>query len=165
MTDPDTAPVAINVDGRAVSAAVEPRMLLADFLREGCGALAVHIGCGEGTCGACTVALDGTPVRSCLMLAVQADGGAVVTAAGLAAIDGAPDAENLTRLQRVFRAHHALQCGFCTPGILVATALFLRANPRPTRAEIVDHLSGHLCRCTGYVSIIAAIEDAAGAAP
>ncbi|MCW5718081.1 MAG: (2Fe-2S)-binding protein, partial [Bauldia sp.] len=103
--------------------------------------------------------------RSCLMLAVQADGGTIVTAAGLTALAGPPDAENLTSLQLAFRAHHALQCGFCTPGILVATALFLRANPHPTRAEIVDHLSGHLCRCTGYVPIVAAIEAAAGAAP
>jgi len=160
-----TARVAVVVDGRAITADVEPRTLLADFLRDPCGAVSVHIGCGEGTCGACTVALDGTPVRSCLMFAVQADGGTVTTAAGLAAIDGPPDGEQLTRLQRAFREHHALQCGFCTPGILVATALFLQENPHPTRAEIIDHLSGHLCRCTGYITIIAAIEAAAGAAP
>jgi len=160
-----TVSIAIVVNGHAVTAEAEPRTLLADFLRERCGAVSVHIGCGEGTCGACTVALDGTPVRSCLMFAVQADGGAVTTAAGLAAVDGPPDGGPLTRLQRAFREHHALQCGFCTPGILVATALLLQENPHPTRAEIVDHLSGHLCRCTGYIPIIAAIEAAAEAAP
>lgn len=165
MTDSGTVRVAVTVDGRVVEADIEPRALLVDFLRDTGGAMAVHIGCGEGTCGACTVSLDGTPVRTCLMLAVQADRAAIITAAGLSALDGAADSENLTRLQRAFRAHHALQCGFCTPGILVATALFLRANPHPTRAEIVDHLSGHLCRCTGYVPIIAAIEAAAGAGP
>jgi aerobic-type carbon monoxide dehydrogenase small subunit (CoxS/CutS family) len=158
--------VRMTVDGAAVAAAVRPRYLLSDFLREQAGTGGVHTGCGHGACGACTVAVDGVAVRACLMLAVQADGAAVHSVASLALLEGcAPDSEGFTPLQSAFRGHHALQCGYCTPGLLVSTALFLsefraRSGPaKPSRAEILDHLNGHLCRCTGYANIIAAIES------
>jgi 2-furoyl-CoA dehydrogenase 2Fe-2S iron sulfur subunit len=153
----------MNVDGRLVSGSVRPRHLLSDFLREGAGATGVHVACGQGVCGACTVVIDGSPVRACLMLAVQADGCRVQTVASLRELEGGvplgPD--RLTRLQTAFREHHALQCGFCTPGLLVSTAIFLARNQRPSRAAILAHLNGHLCRCTGYANIIAAIESLA----
>jgi aerobic-type carbon monoxide dehydrogenase small subunit (CoxS/CutS family) len=154
-------PLTMTVDGRLVSAAVRPRHLLSDFLRDGAGATQVHVGCGQGVCGACTVVLDGMPVRTCLMLAVQADGCKVQTVASLSQLEGAHPvgADGLTRLQAAFREHHALQCGFCTPGLLVSTAIFLERTRRPSREEILKHLNGHLCRCTGYANIIAAIES------
>jgi aerobic-type carbon monoxide dehydrogenase small subunit (CoxS/CutS family) len=154
-------PLRVTVDGRSYSAAVRPRHLLSDFLREHAGATSVHVGCGQGVCGACTVVLDGRPVRSCLMLAVQADGCRIQSVASLAALEGgaAADADGLTPLQRAFREHHALQCGFCTPGLLVSTAVFLARCKTPSRDAILQHLNGHLCRCTGYASIIAAIES------
>lgn len=130
----------------------EPRLLLSDFLRHELGLTGTHVGCEHGVCGACTVVLDGVSVRSCLTLAVQAEGCEVVTVEGL----------EWGQLQEAFRKHHALQCGFCTPGILAA-ATDLLSRGRPTRAEIVDMLGGHLCRCTGYEPIVAAIEEAAGA--
>jgi 2-furoyl-CoA dehydrogenase 2Fe-2S iron sulfur subunit len=161
--------VSITVDGTTIAAAVRPRYLLSDFLREQAGIGGVHVACGHGVCGACTVAVDGVAVRACLMLAVQADGTMVQSVASLAALEGCDaDSDGLTPLQAAFRQHHALQCGFCTPGLLVSTALFLSEyKPRPTRpgvarpsrAEILEHLNGHLCRCTGYANIIAAIES------
>lgn len=157
--------ISMSVDGRIVAAAVRPRYLLSDFLREQAGCGGVHVACGHGVCGACTVAVDGVPVRACLMLAVQADGASVQSVASLSELEGgAPGKEGLTRLQAAFRQHHALQCGFCTPGLLVSTAMFLAEHKAPGRAapgrsEILDHLNGHLCRCSGYANIIAAIES------
>jgi 2-furoyl-CoA dehydrogenase 2Fe-2S iron sulfur subunit len=151
--------VDVAVNGRRHRETVEPRLLLTDFLRHTVGLTGTHVGCEHGVCGACTVLLDGVAVRSCLLLAVQADGTQVETVEGLAA------AGPLTPLQSAFREHHALQCGFCTPGILMAAKDFLAGTPRPTRAQVEDLLSGHLCRCTGYTPIVDAILDAAGAAP
>lgn len=150
--------ISLDVDGRRVDAAVRPRLLLSDFLRNMAGAVGVHVGCGQGVCGACTVALDGEPVRACLLFAVQADACAVRTVASQAALES-HTGDGLTPLQAAFRAHHALQCGFCTPGLLVATALFLKETPHPSRQDILDHLNHHLCRCTGYANIVAAIES------
>ncbi len=150
----------MTVDGATVTARIRPRQLLSDFLRSEAGATSVHIGCGQGLCGACTVAVDGVPVRACLMLAAQADDCQVRTVASQNALEGFTGA-GLTPLQASFREHHALQCGFCTPGLLVSTAIFLAENPRPARREILEHLNGHLCRCTGYANIIAAIEAVA----
>jgi aerobic-type carbon monoxide dehydrogenase small subunit (CoxS/CutS family) len=160
MTD-DLMDVVMSVDGATVSARVRARFLLSDFLREHAAAGGVHVACGHGVCGACTVVVDGVAVRACLMLAVQADGCAVQTIASLPAFEagGAPEIDGLTRLQRAFRDHHALQCGYCTPGLLVSTAKFLAEFKSPNRAQILDHLNGHLCRCSGYANIIAAIES------
>jgi aerobic-type carbon monoxide dehydrogenase small subunit (CoxS/CutS family) len=153
--------IAMTVDGVTAEHRVRARLLLSDFLRERVGARGIHVGCGHGVCGACTVVVDGVPVRACLMLAVQADGTDVQTIASLALFEvgAAPQTDGLTRLQRAFRDHHALQCGYCTPGLLVATAKFLAEYRSPTRAQILDHLNGHLCRCSGYANIIAAIES------
>ena len=149
-------PVAVSVNGRHYREEVEPRLLLSDFLRHGLGLTGTHVGCEHGVCGACTVRLDGVAVRSCLLLAVQADGGEILTVEGLAGVG------ELTPLQEAFRRHHALQCGFCTPGILIAAEDLLAQVERPTRAEIVDMLSGQLCRCTGYTAIVDAIAEVAG---
>jgi aerobic-type carbon monoxide dehydrogenase small subunit (CoxS/CutS family) len=156
-------PLTMTVDGRLVSSRVRPRHLLSDFLRDHAGAAGVHIGCGQGVCGACTVVIDGQPVRACLMLAVQANGCRIQTVASLPDLEGGfpLGSEGLTRLQTAFREHHALQCGFCTPGLLVSTAIFLARHKRPSREAILAHLNGHLCRCTGYANIIAAIESLA----
>jgi len=143
--------IELTVNGRLVRETVEPRLLLTDFLRHGLGLTGTHVGCEHGVCGACTVLLDGVSVRGCCVLAVQADGGRVETVESLAGRG------QLTRLQESFRSHHALQCGFCTPGILMA-ATELLSRGTPTRGEIVDMLSGHLCRCTGYTPIVDAIE-------
>ena len=152
--------VVMTVDDATIRARVPARYLLCDFLREQAGARGVHLACGHGVCGACTVVVDGVAVRACLMLAVQAEGCAVQTIASLAALEGdEADDSGLTRLQRAFRDHHALQCGYCTPGMLVATARFLADHPGPSRSQILDHLNGHLCRCSGYANIIAAIES------
>jgi aerobic-type carbon monoxide dehydrogenase small subunit (CoxS/CutS family) len=149
--------LAVRVNGRDVRETVEPRLLLSDFLRHRLGLTGTHVGCEHGVCGACTIQLDGAAVRSCLLLAVQADGSEVRTVEALA------DGEALSPLQDAFHRHHALQCGFCTPGILMAAdELLARAEP-PTRAELVDLLSGHLCRCTGYRPIVDAIAEVAGA--
>jgi 2-furoyl-CoA dehydrogenase 2Fe-2S iron sulfur subunit len=148
--------ITVTVNGRRYLEIVEPRLLLTDFLRGRLGLTGTHVGCEHGVCGACTVRLDGVAVRSCLLFAVQADGGEIQTVEGLAA-DGA-----LTPLQQAFRRHHALQCGFCTPGILLAAAELLERETPPTRPEIVDLLSGHLCRCTGYAPIVDAIAEVAG---
>ena len=146
--------VELTVNGRRVHESVEPRLLLSDFLRHDLGLTGTHVGCEHGVCGACTVRLDGAAVRSCLVLAVQTDGTAIETVEGLAG------AGPLTPLQDAFRRHHALQCGFCTPGILMAAIELLEQGP-PTREQVVDLLSGHLCRCTGYAPIVDAILDAA----
>ncbi len=148
--------ISLTLNGRKLAAEAEPRMLLSDFLRQAFGATGTHVGCEHGVCGACTVLIDGVAMRSCLTLAVQAEGRAVSTVESLAAPDG-----TLNALQAAFRAHHALQCGFCTPGILMSFTDFLGRHPHPTEAEIRDVLSGHLCRCTGYANIVAAIKEAA----
>ena len=149
--------VEITVNGQRRAAAVEPRLTLADFLRERCSLTGTHLGCEHGVCGACTVILDGAAVRSCLLFAVQADGGEVTTVEGL----GTPG--TLTAVQEAFREEHGLQCGFCTPGFVVSVHAFLAEHPHPTPAEIRDALSGNLCRCTGYQGIIRAVERAASA--
>jgi 2-furoyl-CoA dehydrogenase 2Fe-2S iron sulfur subunit len=138
-----------------LSGVAEPRMLLSDFLRHVLGATGTHVGCEHGVCGCCTVLLDGAAVRSCLTLAVQAEGRAVTTVESLA------DDGKLNARQQAFQNNHALQCGFCTPGILMSFTDFLKRNPNPTEAEVVDVLSGHLCRCTGYTGIVAAVLEAA----
>ena len=148
--------IELTVNGRTVREAVEPRLLLTDFLRHRLGLTGTHVGCEHGICGACTVLLDGVAVRGCCLLAVQADGGEIVTVEGLAGVG------ELTPLQEAFRRHHALQCGFCTPGILIAAEDLLARVERPTREEIVDMLSGQLCRCTGYTAIVDAIAEVAG---
>jgi 2-furoyl-CoA dehydrogenase 2Fe-2S iron sulfur subunit len=148
--------VELTVNGRRVREDVEPRLLLSDFLRHRLGLTGTHVGCEHGICGACTVRLDGAAVRSCLLLAVQVDGCEIETVEGLAGTGP------LTPLQESFHRHFALQCGFCTPGILIAATEFLDTHPEPTREQVVDLLSGHLCRCTGYAPIVDAILDASG---
>jgi 2-furoyl-CoA dehydrogenase 2Fe-2S iron sulfur subunit len=148
--------VDVTVNGRSHREEVEPRLLLSDFLRHTLGLTGTHVGCEHGVCGACTIRLDGAAVRSCLLLAVQADGSRIETVEGLAA-NG-----ELHALQEAFREHHALQCGFCTAGILMSAAHLLERDGTPTREEIVDVLSGHLCRCTGYEPIADAIAEVAG---
>ncbi len=145
-----------SVNGRPVEVDVEPRRTLADALRDDLGLTGTHLGCEHGVCGACTVLLDNEPVRACLLLAVQADGCQVLTVEGLAAPDG-----SLHPLQRAFTEHHGLQCGFCTPGMLLSALDLLRQNPAPTREHIREALSGNLCRCTGYQGIVDAVEAAA----
>ena len=144
------------LNGRVVEGEAEPRLLLCDFLRHRMGMTGTHVGCEHGVCGACTILLDGLPVRSCLLYAVQIDGRRLDTVEGLAGEDGA-----LNPLQRAFRRHHALQCGFCTSGILMSLCAFLAAHPDPNEEALRDMLSGHLCRCTGYTPIIRAALDAA----
>jgi 2-furoyl-CoA dehydrogenase 2Fe-2S iron sulfur subunit len=148
--------VRFKLNGRDVSGEAEPRMLLSDFLRHVVGATGTHVGCEHGVCGACTIQLDGTLARSCLTLAVQADGCELRTIEGLA-----PAADSLGTLQAAFRRNHALQCGFCTAGILMSLDAFLRDNPNPDERAVRDLLSGHLCRCTGYTPIIRAALEAA----
>ena len=150
-------PVELTVNGRRYREQVDDRLLLSDFLRHTLGLTGTHVGCEHGVCGACTVRVDGAAVRACLVLAAQADGSHVETVEGLAR-DGA-----LTPLQEAFRAHHALQCGFCTPGILMAATDFLERKPAPSREEITDMLAGQLCRCTGYEPIVQAILTASRA--
>jgi 2-furoyl-CoA dehydrogenase 2Fe-2S iron sulfur subunit len=152
--------IRLKLNGRAVSAEAEPRMLLSDFLRQSLGATGTHVGCEHGVCGCCTVMIDGTAVRSCLTLAMQAEGREVRTVESLAGPDG-----KLNKLQQAFQNHHALQCGFCTPGILMSFTDYLARTERPTEAELRDVLSGHICRCTGYAGIMAALCEAAGVAP
>jgi 2-furoyl-CoA dehydrogenase 2Fe-2S iron sulfur subunit len=149
--------IALTLNGKKLAAEAEPRTLLSDFVRQSLGATGTHVGCEHGICGCCTVLIDGVAVRSCLTLAVQAEGREVRTVESLAAPDGA-----LNPLQAAFRANHALQCGFCTPGILMSFTDYLARNPHPSEAEIRDVLSGHLCRCTGYAGIVAAVKEAAG---
>ena len=144
------------LNGRVVSGHAESRMLLSDFLRHVVGATGTHVGCEHGVCGACTVQIDGAPARSCLTLAVQVEGADIRTVEGLA-----PEAGNLSPLQNAFRANYALQCGFCTPGILMSLDALFRERPMVTETEIREFLSGHLCRCTGYGSIVKAALAAA----
>ena len=143
--------VELTVNGEARSAEVEDRVSLADFLRGGLGLTGTHLGCEHGVCGACTVLVDGEAVRGCLMLAVQADGREVVTVEGLADTDG-----QLNPLQQAFMDHHGLQCGFCTPGILTTLTAYLRDRPDAVEAALREALSGNICRCTGYESIVRA---------
>jgi 2-furoyl-CoA dehydrogenase 2Fe-2S iron sulfur subunit len=144
--------IEVTVNGTLRRAEAEPRLLLSDFLRHTLGLTGTHVGCEHGVCGACTVRLDGRAVRSCLLLAVQVDGLAVETVEGL---EWGP-------LHEAFRRHHALQCGFCTPGILITAADLLARDGAPSRAEIEEALSGNLCRCTGYAPIVDAIAEVAG---
>ena len=146
--------ITITLNGKEVSGETEPRMLLSDYLRQVAYTNSVHVGCEHGVCGACTIRLDGRALRSCLMFAVQVDGCRIDTAAGLADETG-----ELNDLQKAFRKHHALQCGYCTPGILMSVTDFLGRNPEPSEEEIKDMLSGHICRCTGYVGMVRAIQD------
>ncbi len=147
--------VRVTVNGRTYERTVEARKTLADFLREDLELTGTHLGCEHGVCGACTVILDGEAVRSCLIFAVQADGATLTTVEGLA------DGDRLHPLQEAFWEHHGLQCGFCTPGILLSLACFLRDTPSPTEGEIREALSGNLCRCTGYQNIVIAARAAA----
>ena len=149
-------PVQIVVNGAPRHATVEPRRSLAEVLREEFGLTGTHLGCEHGVCGACTVLLDGRSARSCLMLAVQANGHEITTVEGIA-----PDETTLHPLQEAFRDNHGLQCGFCTPGILTTLVEFLRDNPDPTEQEVRIAISGNLCRCTGYQGIVLAALDAA----
>jgi 2-furoyl-CoA dehydrogenase 2Fe-2S iron sulfur subunit len=151
--------ISITLNGRKLSAETEPRMLLSDFLRHSLGATGTHVGCEHGVCGCCTVQIDGAAVRSCLTLAMQAEGRDVRTVESLASSDG-----KLNKLQQAFQNHHALQCGFCTPGILMSFTDYLSRNPTPTEDELRDVLGGHICRCTGYAGIMAALKEAAGIA-
>lgn len=151
MTD---SQITLTVNGQRHTARVPMRMLLSDFLRHELRLTGTHIGCGHGVCGACTIEIDGATARSCLMLAVQADGAAITTVEGLA---GAA----LHPVQQAFHEHHALQCGYCTSGFLAATIELLRENPDPSEAEIREALHGNLCRCTGYVNIVHAVRRAA----
>lgn len=144
--------VRFTLNGRSVTAEVEPRMQLADLIRHALKQYGTHVGCEHGICGACTVLLDGRAVRSCLIFAPQVEGASIVTVEGLASADG-----TLNDLQQSFRRHHALQCGFCTAGILASATQFLNEKPDPTEHEVRDMLSGHLCRCTGYAAIVEAI--------
>ena len=148
--------VEVTVNGATRRARVEPRLTLADFLRENCGLTGTHLGCEHGVCGACTVLLDGAAVRSCLVFAVQVDGGTITTIEGI----GSPDGD-LSPVQTAFHDHHGLQCGFCTPGFVVTVTAFLRDHPDPTDEDIRIGLSGNLCRCTGYQGILAAVRAAA----
>ena len=152
--------IRLTVNGRPYAGRCEPRKLLVDFLREDLGLTGTHIGCEHGICGACTILVDGESARSCLMFAVQAEGAELSTVEGLASPEG-----ELNPLQQAFHQHHALQCGFCTPGMLMAATDFLRLNPAPTREEIREALSAVLCRCTGYRNIVDAVEATAAGKP
>jgi carbon-monoxide dehydrogenase small subunit len=148
--------VRVTVNGQAYERRVEPRLLLSDFLRHELGLTGTHVGCEHGVCGACTILFDGQAVRSCLTLAVQADGHNLTTVEGLA-----PGPNQLHPLQQAFWEAHGLQCGFCTPGILMTLIPFLQENPNPSEAEIREAISGNLCRCTGYHNIVKAARLAA----
>ena len=145
--------VRVTVNDVACERDVEPRLLLSDLIRQGLGLTGTHVGCEHGVCGACTILFDGEPARSCIMLAVQADGHDIRTVEGLS-----PGGTSLNALQEAFRDAHALQCGFCTPGILMTLTAFLRDNPHPTEHEIREALAANLCRCTGYQHIVEAVQ-------
>jgi aerobic carbon-monoxide dehydrogenase small subunit len=148
--------VTLTVNGKRYQAEAEVRLTLADFIRHTLGLTGTHLGCEHGVCGACTILLDGQSARSCLMLAVQADGHEILTVEGIA-----PNDKELHPLQEAFRDNHGLQCGFCTPGMLTTLLEFLRDNPNPTEQEVRIAISGNLCRCTGYQGIVMAALDAA----
>jgi carbon-monoxide dehydrogenase small subunit len=152
-----TRTIRVTVNGRDHECAVEARQTLADFLREDLELTGTHVGCEHGVCGACTVLLDGEPVRACLMLAIQADGRGITT------IEGVAPGDRLHPVQEALWAKHGLQCGYCTPGIVMSASALLREQPTPSREEIRRMLAGHLCRCTGYHFIVEAIESAARA--
>jgi 2-furoyl-CoA dehydrogenase 2Fe-2S iron sulfur subunit len=156
VTRDESVPVTVVLNGDRVTGQAQSRTLLSDFLRHEIGATGTHVGCEHGVCGCCTVTIDGVAQRSCLTLAVQADGREVGTVEGIAGGDG-----ELNALQRAFNRNHALQCGFCTPGILMSFTDYLRRNPDPTEAEVREVLGGHICRCTGYHGIVRAIMEAA----
>jgi aerobic carbon-monoxide dehydrogenase small subunit len=153
LEDAQTMNVAFDVNGRQVTVQVEPRTTLADCLRHDLRLTGTHIGCAHGTCGACTVIVDGAAVRSCLILAVQMEGAQIIT------VEGISDDETLTPLQTAFRKHFAVQCGFCTPGILMTAHALLTEEPNASEDRIRDVLSGNLCRCTGYIAIIQAVLE------
>jgi len=152
----DNHRIQLTVNGQAYERDVEPRLLLSDFIRHDLGLSGTHVGCEHGVCGACTVLFDGQPIRSCLTLAVQANGHTLNTVEGLA-----PNAAELHPLQQAFQDAHGLQCGFCTPGILMTLLPFLQENPDPTETEVREAISGNLCRCTGYQHIVEAVLLAA----
>lgn len=158
MSEAQTASISVTVNGAPFGRSVESRLLLSDFLRHDLALTGTHVGCEHGVCGACTVLLDGEPVRACLMLAVQADGHEITTVEGLAK-DG-----RLHPIQQAFHEAHALQCGFCTPGVLMTVTAFLRDQPDAGESEIRDTLSGNLCRCTGYQAMVDAVLLAAARA-
>ena len=151
----DRLTIRFRLNGREVSGKAEPRMQLADFIRQVLHQTGTHVGCEHGVCGACTVMVDGRAVRSCTLYAVQAEGCEIVT------VEGVSDANSLNDLQQAFRRHHALQCGFCTAGILISATQFLAENKNPAEHEVRDMLSGHLCRCTGYAGMVDAILETA----
>jgi 2-furoyl-CoA dehydrogenase 2Fe-2S iron sulfur subunit len=150
------ATITLQLNGIDRSGHAEPRMLLSDFLRHQLGATGTHVGCEHGVCGACTIRVDGVAARSCLMLALQADGRRIDTVEGLADSEGV-----LNDLQQSFKRHHALQCGFCTAGILMSCMDYLQRVPNPSEQQVREMLSGHLCRCTGYTNIVNAVLDTA----
>lgn len=156
LTRDERALVNFTLNGKSAQGVASPRMLLSDFLRQVCGVTGTHVGCEHGVCGCCTVIMDGAAARSCLALAVQAEGKTIETVESLAGPEG-----TLNALQAAFKDRHALQCGFCTAGILMSFTGFLRHTPNPSRQEVTDVLSGHLCRCTGYADIVEAVMDAA----
>jgi carbon-monoxide dehydrogenase small subunit len=159
MTEPATVqPVTVVVNDEQHETTVEAHTLLVHFIRDTLGLRGTHIGCDTGNCGACTVLVDGEPMKSCMMLAAQADGASITTVEGLSERDG------LTGLQQAFNEHHAVQCGYCTPGVLVSATALLERNPTPTEEDVRLALKGNLCRCTGYMNIVAAVRAAAGEA-
>ena len=147
--------VRLTVNGEERRAIAEPRMLLADFLRHELGLTGTHVGCEQGVCGACTVRMDGELARSCLLFAVQADGATIET------VEGLSTGEELHPVQQAYHEKHGLQCGYCTPGLLLASVDLLERNSNPSEAEIREYLAGNICRCTGYVGIVAAVQEAA----
>lgn len=151
----ETTDVSFTLNGKSFSADVEPRRTLSDVIREDAGLTGTHLGCEHGVCGACTVLVDGQPARSCLMLGVQADGAAITTIEGLAGPDG-----TLHPVQQAMHDAHGFQCAFCSPGFMMSTIALLAENPAPTRDEIKEELSGNLCRCTGYETILNGVETA-----
>jgi aerobic-type carbon monoxide dehydrogenase small subunit (CoxS/CutS family) len=155
---PDRHEISVSVNGTAYRRSVESRTLLSDFLRHDLLLAGTHVGCEHGVCGACTILLDGAPIRSCLMLAVQANGHELSTVEGLAS-----DSGELSPVQKAMHDHHGLQCGYCTPGILMTMTAFLKQNPSPSENEVREALSGNLCRCTGYQHIVDAMMAAAQA--
>jgi 2-furoyl-CoA dehydrogenase 2Fe-2S iron sulfur subunit len=156
LKEGESHPITFTLDGKSVRGFAEPRMLLSDFLRQELGRPEVHVGCEQGVCGACTILLDGRPARSCLVFAVQATGRVVNTVRSLTEAD-----DKLNDLQESFRRHHGLQCGYCTPGILVSAQAYLEKNKQPSEPEVREMLSGHICRCTGYVGMVDAILETA----
>jgi aerobic-type carbon monoxide dehydrogenase small subunit (CoxS/CutS family) len=148
--------IAVTINGELYEQEVEARKLLVHFIRDAVDLTGTHVGCDTGNCGACTVLMDAKSVKSCMLLAIQADGSQITTVEGLAAADG-----ELSPLQKAFSANHALQCGYCTPGMLISATHLLEQNPHPTEEEIRRGIQGNICRCTGYVNIVEAIKSAA----